>query len=311
MPVLDRQVHKSTPAEDTLRYDTLRYDTLRYDTLRYDTVFDRIDSPLESASMKVVLELQDQPSNIKKVTIRHDIVIGRGAECNLRLSAPQVSRRHCFLRIGADGAYVSDLDSSNGTYLGGKRLSSGKRYTLDDGAILAVGPVRFVASVRSEVVANEALQVHVADNRIEAEAGLAVDDSADDVNFVATLPDAHRDEPDEDGSALNFAIEQAGKAADEDEPTTDYVSSDGIEADGMLLLGLPDLNHADEPDTVAAVGGILDNDGKDVVDEVEVLEDDIVVDAEDVIEEAEFDGVDDSDLGDEESDLKNFLQGLD
>ena len=137
--------------------------------------------------MKIVLELQDQPSNIRKVTIRHDIVIGRGAECNLRLSAPQVSRRHCFLRIGTDGAYISDLDSSNGTYLAGKRLSSGKRYTLDDGAILAVGPVKFVASVQADVAANEVLKVHVADNRIEADAGLAVDDSADNVSFVATM----------------------------------------------------------------------------------------------------------------------------
>ncbi len=263
--------------------------------------------------MKVVLELQDQPSNIKNVTIRHDIVIGRGAECNLRLSAPQVSRRHCFLRIGVDGAYVSDLDSSNGTYLGGKRLTSGKRYTLDDGAILSVGPVRFVASVRSEVVADEALKVHVADNRIEAE---TVDDSANDVNFVATLSDTFSDDPDDDGNVLNFAIEQAGRAADEDEPTTDYVSADGIqtpvvETDGQLLRGLPDLNHSDEPDTVAVVEGILDD--EDVVGavEVEVLEDDIMVNGEYVVEEAEPSGVDDSELGDEESDLKNFLQGLD
>ncbi|MDG1895214.1 MAG: FHA domain-containing protein [Fuerstiella sp.] len=226
--------------------------------------------------MKVVLELQDQPSNIKKVTIRHDIVIGRGAECNLRLSAPQVSRRHCFLRIGTDGAYVSDLDSSNGTYLGGKRLSSGRRYTLSDGAVLAVGPVRFVASVRSEVSANEELNVHVADNRIEADTGLAVDDSADDVNLVAPVPDAPADE---DRSMLNFGIEQAGAAADEDEPTTDYMSGDGIdasvaEAAGTLLPGLPDLGHAEEPETVADVNGGLE-------------------------------------MADEESCLKNFLQGLD
>ncbi|MEO2014858.1 MAG: FHA domain-containing protein [Fuerstiella sp.] len=266
--------------------------------------------------MKVVLELQDQPSNIKKVTIRHDIVIGRGAECNLRLSAPQVSRRHCFLRIGTDGAYVSDLESSNGTYLGGKRLSSGKRYTLTDGAILAVGPVRFIASVQSEVVADEVLKVHVADNRIEVEPGLAVDDSADDVNFVATLPDHHSDDPDDGGSALNFAIEHAGQAADEDEPTTDYVSTDGLDAaikesSDELLKGLSDLNHDGEPDTVAAVSGILDNAGEDVSDDIEVIDDDMVVDAEDASEETEIDGVGDSGLGDEESDLKNFLQGLD
>ena len=268
--------------------------------------------------MKVVLELQDQPSNIRKVTIRHDIVIGRGAECNLRLSAPQVSRRHCFLRIGTDGAYVSDLDSSNGTYLAGKRLSSGKRYTLNDGAILAVGPVRFVASVQSEVTADETLNIHVADNRIDA--GLAVDDSADDVKFVATMPYTPGEHPDDDHSAMNFAIEQGGAAADEDEPTTDYVSGDGIdapvmEAENELLPGLPDLKHVNEPETVAAANGILDVADDEIieldVDDVDVLEDDCVIDDADVVEVSEVELVDDDEVGDEESDLKNFLQGLD
>jgi pSer/pThr/pTyr-binding forkhead associated (FHA) protein len=270
--------------------------------------------------MKVVLELQDQPSNIRKVTIRHDIVIGRGAECNLRLSAPQVSRRHCFLRIGTDGAYVSDLDSSNGTYLAGKRLSSGKRYTLNDGAILAVGPVRFVASVQSEVAADEALKVHVADNRIETDAGLAVDDSADDVNFMATMPDTPAEHADDDHSAMNFAIEQGGTAAAEDEPTTDYVSGDGIDApvvdaEDELLPGLPDLNHVNEPETVAAASGILDAADDEIIEldvkDIDVVEDDYVIDDEDVIEVSEVDIVEDSEAGDEESDLKNFLQGLD
>ncbi|MCP4170683.1 MAG: FHA domain-containing protein [Fuerstiella sp.] len=248
--------------------------------------------------MKIVLELQDQPSNIRKVTIRHDIVIGRGAECNLRLSAPQVSRRHCFLRIGTDGAYISDLDSSNGTYLAGKRLSSGKRYTLDDGAILAVGPVKFVASVQADVAANEVLKVHVADNRIETDAGLAVDDSADNVSFVATMPDTPFELGDDDHSPLNFAIEQGGQAAEEDEPTTDYVSGDdsdspGVQADEELLPGLPDSKQATEPEAVAAV-----NEGLDTADE-----DIVALSADDI--------ADGGKLGDEESDLKNFLQGLD
>ena len=257
--------------------------------------------------MKVMLELQDQPSNIRKVTIRHDIVIGRGAECNLRLSAPQVSRRHCFLRIGTDGAYISDLDSSNGTYLAGKRLSSGKRYTLNDGAILAVGPVRFVASVHPEVAADEALKVHVADHRIEieaeaeAEAGLAVDDSSNDVNFVAAMPDTPGEHPDDDHSALNFAIEQGGATADEDEPTTDYVPGDGIEgpvlaAEDELLPGLPDLKDMNEPETVAAANGIMNSADDEIIElgvhDIDVLEDNCTA-------------------GDEESDLKNFLQGLD
>lgn len=100
--------------------------------------------------MKVVLELQGQPANIRRVTVRHDIVIGRGSDCNLRLSAPQISRRHCFLRVSRNAASVTDLDSSNGTFLAGERLTSGTKYNLTDGDELALGPVTFVVRVMSE-----------------------------------------------------------------------------------------------------------------------------------------------------------------
>ncbi|MCA9057027.1 MAG: FHA domain-containing protein, partial [Planctomycetaceae bacterium] len=76
------------------------------------------------------------------------------ADCNLRLSAPQVSRRHCFIRVGREGASVTDLDSSNGTFLEGKRISSGKRYELTDGSVLSLGPIRFRVSIQPEVVSD-------------------------------------------------------------------------------------------------------------------------------------------------------------
>lgn len=108
--------------------------------------------------MKVVLELQDQPSNVRRITVRHDIVIGRGSDCNLRLSAPQISRRHCFLRVSRDGVSVTDLDSSNGTYLDGNRLKPGKREDVANGASLSLGPIRFIVHVRDEAVSTDVLK---------------------------------------------------------------------------------------------------------------------------------------------------------
>ncbi|MEY3457702.1 MAG: hypothetical protein RL215_859 [Planctomycetota bacterium] len=102
--------------------------------------------------MKIVLELLDQSSSVRRITVRHDILIGRGSECNLRLSAPQVSRRHCFLRIGRDGLSVTDLDSSNGTWINGQRIPAGIRKELADGTQLSLGPVRFLLHVRPESV---------------------------------------------------------------------------------------------------------------------------------------------------------------
>ncbi len=100
--------------------------------------------------MKVVLELQEQLANVRRVTVRHDIVIGRGSDCNLRLSAPQMSRRHCFLRVGRDGVSVTDLDSSNGTYVDNKRIKPGERVELVTGSILTLGPVNFIVHLKED-----------------------------------------------------------------------------------------------------------------------------------------------------------------
>ena len=97
--------------------------------------------------MTVVLELRQHSSIIRRVTVRHDVVIGRGSDCNLRISAPQVSRCHCFLRVGGTGVFVTDLESCNGTWLNGQKTVPGKRYLIKDGMKLAVGPVCFVAHI--------------------------------------------------------------------------------------------------------------------------------------------------------------------
>jgi pSer/pThr/pTyr-binding forkhead associated (FHA) protein len=247
--------------------------------------------------MKVVLELQDQPSNIKKVTVRHDIVIGRGAECNLRLSAPQVSRRHCFLRIGSRGAFVSDLDSSNGTTLNGKRLSSGKRYELIDGAVLAVGPVKFVARVEAEVAASEVLEV-VAGRQVQAESDGPFDDSRADVNFDATVAGCASEDHD---SSMDFAVEHGGPSAGDDEPTADCVVEPvylGSVSDEELVIFAPD--DSDEEDPIlgdlplfeeATVASAVPDALLDVVEEIIELDDEDLelVDVGDVVEIIETD----------------------
>lgn len=133
--------------------------------------------------MKVVLELQDQSANVRKITVRHDIVIGRGSDCNLRLSSPQVSRRHCFLRVSRDGVTVTDLDSSNGTWVQGRRIPSGVRQDVGDGQQLSLGPIRFVVYLRQEAVAASVLSsgsLHEVINsgglHIDAGPGVTTDD---------------------------------------------------------------------------------------------------------------------------------------
>ena len=63
--------------------------------------------------------------------------IGRGADCQLALDDPMVSRRHAALRIYAGSAAVEDLGSRNGVFLNGIRIERSEG--LRDGDHIRIG----------------------------------------------------------------------------------------------------------------------------------------------------------------------------
>jgi len=65
------------------------------------------------------------------------ITIGRDPSCDLVLASPDVSRRHCRLQLVAGEVFATDLRSTNGTYIDGKRAE--ESMLLPDGSILEVG----------------------------------------------------------------------------------------------------------------------------------------------------------------------------
>ncbi len=64
------------------------------------------------------------------------LVLGRGADADLRLSDTGVSRRHAEVRLSPQGAEVADLGSTNGTRVNGSAVSSSP---LLDGDRISVG----------------------------------------------------------------------------------------------------------------------------------------------------------------------------
>lgn len=64
------------------------------------------------------------------------LVIGRGADCEVRINDHSVSRRHARIQPGADGYYAVDLQSTNGTYVNDVPASM---YKLKDGDYLRIG----------------------------------------------------------------------------------------------------------------------------------------------------------------------------
>lgn len=66
---------------------------------------------------------------------RAEVVVGRsGAEVNL--TDPEVSRRHCLLKIYGGYALLSDLESTNGTYFEGRKVMTAK---VPVGGVFSVG----------------------------------------------------------------------------------------------------------------------------------------------------------------------------
>ncbi|HEX7797131.1 MAG TPA: FHA domain-containing protein [Vicinamibacterales bacterium] len=64
--------------------------------------------------------------------------IGRAKGADLIIDAALVSRVHCRLEAGKDGVAVTDLSSTNGTFVNGRRV---ERATLANGDTLRIGRV--------------------------------------------------------------------------------------------------------------------------------------------------------------------------
>jgi FHA domain-containing protein len=66
------------------------------------------------------------------------VTVGRGGQNDLVLTGDEfASARHARIEMRGDGAWVQDLDSTNGTYVNGARVAGAQR--LDAGDVLRVG----------------------------------------------------------------------------------------------------------------------------------------------------------------------------
>jgi hypothetical protein len=79
---------------------------------------------------------------------RHEVagsraLLGRSKECDVRISDPNVSRRHAEVRQEGSAYWIVDLDSTNGVLVNGRRQ---KRAKLDDGDQITLGSTDIVFS---------------------------------------------------------------------------------------------------------------------------------------------------------------------
>ena len=60
------------------------------------------------------------------------VLIGRGPDASLNLDDDYVSTRHARVVSNADGVYLEDLGSTNGSYVNGARITAPTTITLSD-----------------------------------------------------------------------------------------------------------------------------------------------------------------------------------
>jgi pSer/pThr/pTyr-binding forkhead associated (FHA) protein len=75
------------------------------------------------------------------------LVVGRGAEADLRINDPGISRRHAEFRLDGRQVKVADLGSTNGTLVDGRRVSEAP---LRDGSVVRVGSTDVTVRVAHE-----------------------------------------------------------------------------------------------------------------------------------------------------------------
>jgi hypothetical protein len=117
------------------------------------------DPTVASGTVAIAVEPLPEPTRLSlrlrrgvplgaHAALRGSLVVGRDAACELSLLDPRVSRRHLALEVTSEGAVrFSDLGSSNGTYVNGRRVADG---TLRCGDVVLLGDSELVVGADEE-----------------------------------------------------------------------------------------------------------------------------------------------------------------
>jgi pSer/pThr/pTyr-binding forkhead associated (FHA) protein len=88
----------------------------------------------------------EDPQSGERIELLPQMLVGRSDECDLRVTEGHPSRRHARLSVDADGLWVEDLGSANGTRVNGTpitaktRLRSGDSVAFDLSVFIVDGP---------------------------------------------------------------------------------------------------------------------------------------------------------------------------
>ncbi|MCL6741054.1 TIR domain-containing protein [Sphingomonas sp. RB56-2] len=101
----------------------------------------------EREQLHCLLRLDGEDQETRFVVSTEGLRIGRAAPADVIVSGLGVSRQHCMVEMAADQVRVTDLNSTNGTFIDNKRIE--RSANLEVGSVLRVGNVSFEHVLRT------------------------------------------------------------------------------------------------------------------------------------------------------------------
>lgn len=101
----------------------------------------------EREQLHCLLRLDGEDQETRFVVSADGLRIGRAAPADIIVSGEGVSRQHCLIELASDQVRVTDLNSTNGTFIDNKRVD--RSATLEVGSVLRVGNISFEHVVRT------------------------------------------------------------------------------------------------------------------------------------------------------------------
>lgn len=102
------------------------------------------ETVVETTSKKLCLIPMYQNQYDKLYIRRDNVVVGCMEDtCDYTLKSKGVSRMHAKIRSNEQNLFIMDLNSTNGTFLNGNRMESGKEYALESGDSVTFANVEF------------------------------------------------------------------------------------------------------------------------------------------------------------------------
>jgi hypothetical protein len=96
--------------------------------------------PIDAPAPRVLVVTREGEQEQRVALGGEPLIIGRAPSSGLMLAAHEVSRAHCRIVAVGDAVSIADLESTNGTFIEGKRIAG--TVTLPEGVVVQIGPFR-------------------------------------------------------------------------------------------------------------------------------------------------------------------------